>query len=515
MPEPLQQRPVPKLGLVINSIAGFDPVSKDRSETALRRYFDELIKSRQIEAESIISERIFSPHEALAVADRFAAARVDLVVIANVAFPNGQVFLTLATHPNLRQTPLAVIGEPEPESPEWATNAWCGVIMNNYAARQIGRPIVTVPGPFASIAFRREFAGLLRVAGTLRFLRRDFLGRFGDAPGGFHSATGNQLAFARVFGTRVDTVDLTAVMETYRTGKARGYLGEATFTEEDIRQTVGQIVEGREVEAEPAMVERGARLYQAYRAIIRANGYTSACFRCWPEQNESYIGVSSCLAMGLLLANGDVTAAACEADWPTAVAQSIGTLLSGRPAACLDWVSYTGGSEIVQLGHCGVGICGCMAKGKRGRGAREKITVHPVIRQGGGRIGPVHIGQFEFGPKTGLCLAQDPDGRFKLLVFRGVSRPDTARGLAYAAADLAVPDYQKLNRLVLEGGFTHHLAVALADISQEARMLCALLGVEWVSPHDGSPSPDAHPPAGLGAEASLPELESPAGGRGH
>src|SRR5262252_4315542 len=135
MTQPLQQRPTPKLGLVINSIEVFDPVSKDRSETALRKYFEQLLESKQIDPGSIITERIFGPHEALTVADRLAAAQVDLVVIANIAFPNGQVFLTLATHPNLAQTPLAVIAEPEPsDSPEWATNAWCGVIMNNYVA---------------------------------------------------------------------------------------------------------------------------------------------------------------------------------------------------------------------------------------------------------------------------------------------------------------------------------------------------------------------------------------------
>jgi L-fucose isomerase-like protein len=483
MTRPLQQRPVPKLGLVINSIEVFDPVSKDRSDSALRQYFDALLKSGQIDPGSIITERIFGPHEALAVADRFAAAQVDVVVIANIAFPNGQVFLTLATHPNLAHTPLAVIAEPEPDSPEWATNAWCGVIMNNHVAHQIDRPILTLPGPFAGESFQTQFGRLLRVAGTIRFLRRDFLCRFGEAPGGFHSATGNQLAFAKVFGTRVDTLDLTAVMETFRTGKAKGYLGEASFSDDDIRQTVAQITEGREVQVDAAMVGRGARLYQTYRAIIRANGYTSAAYRCWPEQNESYIGVSSCLAIGLLLANGDITGAACESDWPTAVVQSIGTLLSGRPAACLDWVNYTGGSQIVQLGHCGVGICGSMAPGKCGGASCDTITVHPVIRLGGGTMGPVHIGQYEFGPKTGLCLAQARDGRFKLLVFRGASSPETARGLAYVAADMAVPDYQRLNRLVLEGGFPHHLAVALADVSEEAGMLCAFLGIECVSPH--------------------------------
>jgi L-fucose isomerase-like protein len=477
-------RPAPKIGLVINSIGVFNSVAKDNSEAAIRRYFGRLAASGEIDAGSIITERIFGPHEALAAADRFAEARVDLVVIANIAFPNGQVFLTMATHPHLALTPLAVIAEPEPAGPEWATNAWCGVIMNNHVARQIGRPMITLPGPFESAAFQAAFARLLRVAGTVNFLRRDLLCRFGDAPSGFHSATGDQLAFARVFGTRVETLDLTAVMEAYRTGKAQGYLGAAAFTDADVRRTISQLTEGREVQVDTAMLERGARLYHAYRAIIRANGYTSAAFRCWPENNEPYIGVSACLAMGLLLANGDLTAAACESDWPTAVAQSIGTLLSGKPAACLDWVNYTGGSEIVQLGHCGMGICGQMATGEVSGAICDAIALHPVIRQGGGTMGPVEIGQFEFGPKTGLCLTRDPGGGFKLLTFRGESSPETAQGMTYSAADIKVAEYAKLNRLVLEGGFPHHLAVAMGDISEDVRLLCAFLGVGYVSPHD-------------------------------
>jgi len=477
-------RPVPRIGLVVNSIDVFNPREKDRSEKALREYFDRLRDAGEIDAGSIITPRIFGPHEALAAADRFAEARVDLIVIANIAFPNGQVFATLAAHPHLARTPIALAAEPEPSIPEWGTNAWCGVIMNNHVARQIGRPVVALAGPFAGKAFRAGFERLLRVAATIRFLRRDLLCRFGDAPSGFHSATGDQLAFARVFGTRVETVDMTAVMETYRSGRAKGYVGTATFGERDVKATAAEIVRGRRVEVEPAMIERAARLYHAYRAIIRANGYTSAAFRCWPEQNEPYIGISACLAMDLLVSGGDIAAAGCEADWPMAVAQSIGTLLSGRPAACLDWVDHTGGSDIVHLGHCGMGLCGQMAPGEcRGR-ANDAIAVHPVIRQGGGTMGPVHIGQFEYGPKTGLCLTHDPDGRFKLLAFRGESGPRTAQGKAYSAADIHVSEYRELDRLVLDGGFPHHLAMAFDDILEDLRMLCTFLGVGFVSPGD-------------------------------
>ena len=477
-------RPIPKIGLVVHAIGGFSPGAKDSGEKAIRAYFERLKASGEIDAGSIITKRIFDPHEALAVADRFAAARVDLVVIANIAFPNGQVYLTLATHPNLAHVPIAVIAEPEATVKEWETNAWCGVIMNNHVAKQLGRPLVALPGPFTGDAFKTAFSRLLRVAGTIRFLRRDLLVRFGDAPSGFHSATGDQLAFARVFGTRVEMVDLTAVMEAYRTGKAKGYLGQESFTDADVRKTVRDLSKDRKVEVDAAMLERGVRLYYAYRAIIRANGYTSGAFRCWPEHNEPFIGISACLAMGLLMGKGDLAAAACESDWPTAVTQSIGTLLSGRPAACLDWVNYTGGSDIIQLGHCGMGICGGMASGQARGAACDAIAVHPVNRQAGLTVGPVLIGQFEYGPKTGLCLTRDPGGQFKLLVFAGESGPATARGMTYSAADIRVPDYAKLNELVLAGGFPHHLAVAMGDIRQEARLLCRLLGIEYVSPHD-------------------------------
>lgn len=474
-------RPAPKIGLLINSIDVFNPQAKDTSERTLRDLFAGLKESGAIGSDSLVTGRISGPHEALAAADSFADAGVDLVVIANIAFPNGHVFLTLATHPRLAKIPLAVIAEPEPESDEWATNAWCGVIMNNHVAKQIGRKIVAIPGPFASDDFRAEFDRLLKVAGTIRFLRRDLMVRFGDAPGGFHSATGDQLAFASTFGTRVDTVDMTAVMKVFDSRKANGYLAESSFGQDDVRAAVEQIVGNRRVDVDLAFVEKAATLYHSYRAIIRANGYTSAAFRCWPEQNEDYIGVSACIAMGLLLANGDLASAACESDWPTAVVQTAATLLSGKPAPCLDWVNYTGGSPIIQLGHCGMGICGYMADGCCG-GVCESIGVHPVIRQGGGTMGPVHLGQFEYGPKTGVCIMHDPSGKLMVLVFRGESAERHARGLKYSAVDMEVANYKRLNRIVLDYGFPHHLAVALGDISREVEMLCSLLEIDCHNP---------------------------------
>lgn len=478
-------RPAPKLGLLINSIDVFCPEAKDRTEHALRALFDDLRATGAIHADSRMAGRVSNPHEASAAATEFAAACVDLVILANIAFPNGNVFVTIATNPHLARIPLAVMAEPEPGGPEWGTNAWCGVIMNNWAAKRLHRPLVCLSGRVDSVEFRDQLDRLLRVAGTIQFLRNDYLGRFGDAPGGFHSATGNQLAFAATFGTKVDTVDLTAVMNAFETGRATGYLGECAFTTSDVQTTVNQLKQNHEISVDDPTLERGVRLFHAYRAIIRANGYTSGAFRCWPEHNEPYIRTSACLAIGMLVGTGEIASAACESDWPTAVAQTIGTMLSGRPATCLDFVNYTGGSEIVQLGHCGMGICGQMAE--EAGAACGCIGYHPVLRQAGVSVGPVHDGQYAYGPKTGVSLTEKPDGTVSMLVFRGESSPETSRGLRYSAADVRVPDYRRLNEMILDHGFPHHLAVAHGDILEDLRTLCSYLGVEFLSPH-GVPS---------------------------
>jgi hypothetical protein len=49
-----------------------------------------------------------------------------------------------------------------------------------------------------------------------------------------------------------------------------------------------------------------------------------------------------------------------------------------------------------------------------------------------------------------------------------------------------VPDYLRLNRIVLDEGFPHHLAMAMGDIANDVRMLCHFLGVRYFSPHEPS-----------------------------
>jgi L-fucose isomerase-like protein len=471
----------PRLGLVMNAIGVFSKRGKELGESRLVSLFEDLRKEGAIHPDSILTPRIFGPHEALKVADEFAAARVDVVMIGNSAFPNGHVFPTIALHPQLSRVPVIVTADSEPElgTSEWTTNAWCGVIMNNYVARQLEQRIRPLAGNPATESYRDELKLLLNAYRAVAMLRRDFLGRFGDAPGGFHSATMDQMTFLRTFGTRLDTVDLLGLMTTYTTSKAEGYCGESGFSENDVEATLAEMKTGRRCLISEEKLRKGARLYHAFKAQIEANGFTSIAVKCWPEMLHPDIDIAPCFAMTWLLTKLLVTAASCEADGPAAVLQSLGTLLSGRPAACLDFANYTGGCACIQLGHCGVGIAGQMSED-------EAIAEKSPDRQGGDLNGPALIGQFEYGPKTGISIAPTAAGGFRVLCFTGENTPESNRKKLYSAADLVVAEYQQLHRLIMRHGFSHHLAVAMSDISREVEEVCAFLGLDYHNPKDSS-----------------------------
>lgn len=112
----------------------------------------------------------------------------------------------------------------------------------------------------------------------------------------------------------------------------------------------------------------------------------------------------------------------------------------------------------------------------------DALAEHSVLRQAGIRIGPMHIGQFQYGMKTGINLMQDKNGKFKMLVFTGENNKKTSRGILYSAADIRVKNYKRLNELILTHGFSHHLAMAMEDISKELSILCDYYGIEYISP---------------------------------
>lgn len=466
----------PRIGIFFNSIGAFNERGKRETEDAWRKLFADFQEGGIIARNSLLVEnRVFGPHEVMSVADEFARRLVDAILIVNSAFPNGNAFTTIAMYPYLVRIPIMVAADREAVIPgcrEWTTNAWCGVIMNNFAAKRLGRYMHPLAGSPSDPSFRDELKMLLNCFRAVAHMRRDYMGRFGDNPAGFHSAQGDELAYTSIFGTRMGRVDLMAVMNTFKERRTQGLLGEASFDEEDVAATAERMKDGKGFAGTPEMLDAAARLYHAFRAHIEAEGFTSATFKCWPELQSAYFPYTPCAAMGQLLADRLVTGAGCEGDIPATVAQSLGTLLTGKPAAMLDFVDHIGSSEVVRLGHCGVGIPGLMEEG-------DSLGLSSPCRQCGVTTGLDHIGQFKYGVKTGIGLIPHKDS-FKMLVFTGESSKETDKNILYSAADVRVADHKRLNDLILEHGFSHHLAVAMGDVSKELKVLCGYYGIECI-----------------------------------
>jgi len=141
-------------------------------------------------------------------------------------------------------------------------------------AKYIGRHTRFLDGSPQSPELQGELKTLFNAYHTVKCLRRDYLGRFGDAPGGFHSATGDQLLYFKTFGTTVNTVDLLRVREVYDGMETDGLKGTQKFSEEDILKTQEEMSRGRlNLLSDQTMLYNGARLYHTLRAIIRAEGF--------------------------------------------------------------------------------------------------------------------------------------------------------------------------------------------------------------------------------------------------
>lgn len=508
---PYSREHAPKLGVVTNSIHAFSKEGKNYSENNFKAVYKSFLQDGFISEDSVFYEkRIFGYHQAQEAADRFAKANVDIIIIFNTAFPNGFVFPVIAMNAYLRNLPLIVAADVEPNeaigSREWATNGVCGNDMNNYVAKYIGRYARFIEKPTGSREFVDELKMLLNVFNTVREMRRDYLGRFGEGPGGFHSASNDQLLFFKTFGTIVDSVDLIRVREVYDSMETTGIKKSASFSERDIKITMEELTEGRlNLLKDQSMLYKGARLYHALKNIIDSEGFTSAALRCWPEMMDGLLKITPCLSIAWALSKGDVRAFACESDWPIAVLQSIGRLLSGVPVACLDFVNWTPERNILQIGHCGVGIPCVMAPSDPALIVRaqkegpfpeklkkeimsgqvpftDAIIEHGNNRLSGIEMGPSLIGQFRYGKKTGFSILKTPENKLKMLAFTGESSPETAQGLLYSASDIRIDNYQKLFEQRREHGFPHHLALAMSDISRELMELCGFYDIQFISP---------------------------------
>jgi L-fucose isomerase-like protein len=213
-------------------------------------------------------------------------------------------------------------------------------------------------------------------------------------------------------------------------------------------------------------LEKYARLRKAYQDFIVQNGVKSVASRCWPDFFTEY-GVPVCAVLSLLNDNG--IAASCETDTGGAISMYIASELTGNAAYFGDPVAIDEACNAIVFWHCGAGATS-LARPEKGAG----LGVHPNRK-----IGPT----MEFGLKNGrvtvLRLGKSRDG-LRMMAMRGeaLDEPQKFYGTSVTVRPLSGLPVEKVAEWVHDG-WEPHFVVAYGEITEELRLLCGFLQIEF------------------------------------
>jgi len=262
---------------------------------------------------------------------------VDAIVLLQATMADGRLAPTAA---QLWADPLVLWATPE--KPDGDMISSCSLVGTHVWAstlRRMGHPFELVYGDPAEDETGRQLVDAVRLAATVRRLRRLRIGLVGSQAPGFlamnvdpfsaYRALGVQLqTFSLIeFGHVVDDLPADAVAEDVAKLKASGLPHKDT---------------------DDADLPMASRLYLAVRHFMDNEGLDALAVRCWPEMPNRF-GQWPYLGMARLADAG--RAIACEGDVDGALCAWIGESLGMGRCYLSDWLEHD--EETVTLWHAG------------------------------------------------------------------------------------------------------------------------------------------------------------------
>jgi L-fucose isomerase-like protein len=372
-----------------------------------------------------------------------------------VTLPNFGDEKSVANAIRLSGLNVPVLIQAEPDDPERMKvgerrDSFCGKISTCANLHQYGIPYTLTRTHTCSVKgdqFKDEidnFAAVCRVVNGLRGAR---LGAIGTRPAAFNTVRYSEKILERA-GISVETLDLSEV------------IGQAKAMEVD--EAVTRRVEGISAYTDTGTIpveslEKIAKLAIVVERWVEANDLDAIAFQCWTAIEE-YLGVVPCTVLSILT-NGLIPAA-CEVDVTGALSMLALQLISGTPAAILDWNNNFGDSlDKAVVFHCSSLPADLLTNPKMG----------------------VHFSE-SLKPGYGVLLGRIPPGPF---TFLRVSTSDETGDLTFYAGEgkftddpletfggygvIEVINLQGLLRGVCIAGLEHHFALTRGKVAQILR----------------------------------------------
>jgi L-arabinose isomerase len=414
---------------------------------------------------------------ARAAGERFASARVDLVLCHAVTYATSSTVLPVA---QAAKVPVVLLGlQPTPtldyaniDTGEWLANcAACCVPEIAGAFTRARIPYDTVAGTIDGDERAWERIGAwVRAAGVARALRGSRIGFLGHTYPGMldmysdftavHAQTGAHVEVLEIDDLGARVAEATDADVTAKEAEIRSAFAFADPSADPIAGSIA-----------PEQLDWSARVAVGLDRLVADFGLDALTYyyRGFGGNEAERLGAGVIVGNSLLTARGVPTAG--EGDLKTNLAQLILDRL-GAGGSYTEYYALDFADDFVLMGHDGPGHVAI---------AQEQPTLRALKLYHGKRGAGLSVEfKVRYGPVTIVGCTQTAEGRLKLIVGEGESIPGETFRIGNTNSRLRFPlrPAEFLERWCAEGP-THHVALGVGHRASEVRKVAALLGLEY------------------------------------
>jgi L-arabinose isomerase len=432
---------------------------------------------RELGGEVVSAGLVDTAQGARAAGDRFAAAQVDLVLCHAVTYATSSTVLPVAQAAKapvvlLGLQPAATLDYPTIDTGEWLANcAACCVPEIAGAFTRARIPYDTVAGTIEGDERAwRKIGAWVRAAGVARALRSSRIGFLGHVYPGMLDMYADFTAVHAQVGAHVEVLEIDDLGA--RVARATGE--ETAAKEQEIRRMFAFADPSADPIAgpiEPEQLDWSARVAVGLDKLVADFELDALTYyyRGVDGNEAERLGAGVIVGNSLLTARGVPTAG--EGDLKTNLAQLILDRL-GAGGSYTEYYALDFDDDFILMGHDGPGHIAI---------AQEQPTLRALKLYHGKRGAGLSVEfKVRYGPVTILGCTQTADGGLKLIAAQGESIPGETFRIGNTNSRLAFdpPPAEFFERWCAEGP-THHVALGVGHVADEARKVASLLELEF------------------------------------
>jgi L-arabinose isomerase len=411
-----------------------------------------------------------------AAGERFASARVDLVLCHAVTYATSSTVLPVAQAAGvpvllLGLQPTSSLDYERTDTGEWLANcAACCVPEIAGAFTRARIPYDTVAGTIDDERAWERIGAWVRAAGVARAMHGARIGFLGHVYPGMLDMYTDFTAVHAQTGAHVEVLEIddlgarvARVADEEAAAKTAEIEAMFAFADPSADPIAGPI--------EPDQLDWSARVAVGLDRLVADFELDALTYyyRGVDGNEAERLGAGLIVGNSLLTARGVPTAG--EGDLKTNLAQLILDRL-GAGGSYTEYYALDFDEDFVLMGHDGPGHVAI---------AQEQPTLRALKLYHGKRGAGLSVEfKVRYGPVTIVGCTQTEDGRLKLLAAEGESIPGATFRIGNTNSRLrfGLAPAEFLERWCAEGP-THHVALGVGHVAREVRCVASLLGLEY------------------------------------